>query len=126
ERPLQFLSRGRRRTAARHPYRSDLAVQPERCRLGMQRTLGAQATGREGDVEETAFGPWTTRTRCARSLHCPARRSGAQAAERCGRRQGDFPFLRTSGGVWSRWEGALEGHRKEKLRSFSLADEVIE
>jgi hypothetical protein len=45
---------------------------------------------RECDVEEASFGSWTTRTRCAGSVHRPARRSGAQAAERCGRGQGDF------------------------------------
>src|SRR5262249_54787005 len=99
ERLLQLLSCGRRRAAARHPHRSDLAVQPERCRLGVQsgtrRTLGSRdrdcpPAGRECDLKETAFGPWTTRTRCAGSIHRTARRSGAQAAQRCGRRQGDF------------------------------------
>jgi hypothetical protein len=46
--------------------------------------------GRERDAKEAAFGPWAADTRCAWSTRRKARRAGAQAAERCRGRQGDF------------------------------------
>src|SRR6266576_3465724 len=50
----------------------------------------ARLQGGERDPQEGAFAPWTTDTRCGRSVCPKARRAGGQAAERCGRRQGGF------------------------------------
>src|SRR5262249_6282150 len=54
KRPLQLQSRGRRRATVRRPHRPGLAVQPQRCRLGLQggapRALGA------GDLDHRPAG----------------------------------------------------------------------
>jgi hypothetical protein len=63
------------------------AVPDERSAL---ETEIARLQGEKRHAEEGAFGPWATGTWCVQSIRCKAQRAGAQAAERCRGRQGDF------------------------------------
>src|SRR5262245_45509374 len=124
------VPRSARRAAARHPHRPNLAVQPDRCRLGVQggtrRTLGAgngdcPPAGRECNAEEGAFGPWAAGTRCAGSVRRKARRAGAQACRAMRTSTRRFRFLRRSGAVWSRWGGACRRTSKGKIEGLLSA-----